>query len=391
MKKGKQKGKKIPKKVIILLIGLGVLFISCLAGGFFFYQSKKLKVEYDKKVTVNMNQPYENTEAIKKIKNGTLVTKTKKIDTSKLGKEKITLTLKDYFHRTKKITYTLEVIDQESPVIHYNADLKVEEGNNIDLLNGVTVTDNSNEEITANVEGEYDTNTPGTYELYYVAKDSSGNEAKEKFQLEVTKKPVIVVNRDNYVAPNRTFKTSNGHSGEVRDGITYIDGIMIANKTYPLPSTYNPGDLTSVTVNAFHEMKEGAAQAGYNIYVVSGFRSYNYQKNLYNRYVAQDGKQEADTYSARPGHSEHQTGLAFDLNQVDRNFGNTPEGKWLSQNAYKYGFILRYPEGKTNETGYIYEAWHFRYVGKDLAAKLYNNGDWITLETYFGITSEYNY
>ncbi|MBQ6135126.1 MAG: D-alanyl-D-alanine carboxypeptidase family protein [Bacilli bacterium] len=381
--------KKKKGKVIFLII-ISILLLGGIAAGYFFYQSKRLIIKYDKKVTVNINQVYQNTKAIKKIKNGSIETPTKKVDTSKVGEQKITIKIKNAFRKIQKITYTLKVVDKEAPVITFNPSLKIEEGQTIDLLSGVSATDNSSEEIPVTVEGEYDTNTPNTYELTYVAKDSSGNETKEKFQLEVTKKPVVV-NRDNYVEPNRTFTTSNGHKGEVKNGITYIDGIMIANKTYPLPSTYNPGDLTSVTVNAFDEMRAGAASAGYNIYVVSGFRSYNYQKNLYNRYVSQDGKQEADTYSARPGHSEHQTGLAFDLNQVDRNFGNTPEGKWLSQNAYKYGFILRYPEGKTNETGYIYEAWHFRYVGKDLAAKLYNNGDWITLETYFGITSEYNY
>ena len=128
-----------------------------------------------------------------------------------------------------------------------------------------------------------------------------------------------------------------------------------------------------------------------NIWLSSGYRSYYDQKYIYNNYVARDGQTAADTYSARPGHSEHQTGLAFDVNQINSSFDNTAEAKWMSDNAWKYGLILRYPKGKTNETGYMYESWHFRYVGKELAEKLYNNGDWITLETYFGITSQYNY
>ena len=82
--------------------------------------------------------------------------------------------------------------------------------------------------------------------------------------------------------------------------------------------------------------------------------------------------------------------MAIDLNTINDTFHNTPEAKWLANNCYKYGFILRYPKGKTDETGYKYESWHFRYVGVDLASKLYNNGDWITLESYFGITSKYN-
>ncbi len=90
-------------------------------------------------------------------------------------------------------------------------------------------------------------------------------------------------------------------------------------------------------------MASSASNEGMTLWIQSGFRSYSTQKYLYNNYVAQDGKQEADTYSARPGHSEHQTGLGIDINQVDRGFGNTREGKWLATNAWKYGFILRYP------------------------------------------------
>ena len=111
--------------------------------------------------------------------------------------------------------------------------------------------------------------------------------------------------------------------------------------------------------------------------------------NLYNNYVNRDGVVAADTYSARAGHSEHQSGLAFDVNTINDSFANTEEGKWLNDNCYKYGFILRYPNGKSDETGYQYEPWHFRYVGVELAEKLYNNGNWITVEDYFGITSRY--
>ena len=227
--------------------------------------------------------------------------------------------------------------------------------------------------------------------IFFLTKDkpSTKTNDKKKVKTEETNIEEETTEEETNVEED-TLTTSKGFKIEVKDGITYIDGILVANKTYSLPSTYNPGGLTSETTKAFNEMKADAAAVGLNIYVVSGFRSYNTQVNLYNRYAARDGKNAADTYSARPGHSEHQTGLAFDLNDVSDNFENTAEAKWLNNNAYKYGFILRYPKGKTNETGYIYESWHFRYVGKDLAAKLYNNGDWTTLESYFGITSEYN-
>ena len=106
-------------------------------------------------------------------------------------------------------------------------------------------------------------------------------------------------------------------------------------------------------------------------------------------YVENDGKDAADNYSARPGHSEHQTGLAFDLNSITDDFQYTNEGIWVNENCYRYGFILRYPKNKEEITGYKYESWHLRYVGIDLATKLYNNSDWITLEEYFNLTSEY--
>ena len=175
------------------------------------------------------------------------------------------------------------------------------------------------------------------------------------------------------------------------DGITYVDGIMIVNKTYSLPSTYNPGGLTDEFMNAFYEMQAAAKLDNINLFVASGFRSYDYQVGLYEKYVEEDGKDAADRYSARPGYSEHQTGLAADINSADSSFEDTPEAIWLDENCYKYGFVIRFPRGKEMYTGYKYEPWHLRYVGKDLAEKIYNKGNWITLEEYFGITSKYNY
>ena len=137
---------------------------------------------------------------------------------------------------------------------------------------------------------------------------------------------------------------------------------------------------------AFDEMAADAAAQGLNLYISSAFRSYEYQDGLYNRYVAQDGQELADTYSARPGHSEHQTGLAFDLNTIDDSFANTAEGQWVAEHAHEYGFIVRYPADKVAITGYQYEPWHIRYLG-DEAAAVYESG--LCLEEYLGITSEY--
>lgn len=181
--------------------------------------------------------------------------------------------------------------------------------------------------------------------------------------------------------------TSKGYKIEVIDGATYIEGVLIANKSYPLPSTYNPGDLTSEVKEAFSKMQKAAASEGLNIYISSGFRSYERQVTVYNSYVQKDGKELADTYSSRPGYSEHQTGLCFDLNSIDDSFGNTAESAWVDKHAHEYGFIVRFPKGKDSATGYQYEPWHLRYVGVDMATKIYNSG--LSLEEYFGITSQY--
>lgn len=184
----------------------------------------------------------------------------------------------------------------------------------------------------------------------------------------------IAVNEKNKPVENMT-------SNNVED-ITYINGIMLVNKNHPIPSSYAPGLLTEV-YNAFLELKRDAANAGHNIELLSGFRSYETQKRLYNNYVATYGQAEADTFSARPGTSEHQTGLAMDVGWIDDSYGDTPSGKWLAENCYKYGFIIRYMKGKESITGYKYEPWHIRYLGKDIAKDVYYSG--LCLEEYLGV------
>lgn len=181
----------------------------------------------------------------------------------------------------------------------------------------------------------------------------------------------------------------------------------IVNKKRHLPLDYEPSGLTTPDVplatedspkenmlrgeaaRAAENLFKQAKASGYNMILASGYRSSSLQAFYYNQYVSRDGQEAADKYSARPGTSEHQTGLAFDIARKDRKcyldicFADLVEGKWVAQNAYKYGFILRYQKGKENITGYQYEPWHFRYVGVDLAKKIHDSGK--TLEEYFGL------
>ena len=198
------------------------------------------------------------------------------------------------------------------------------------------------------------------------------------------------------------YLTNTGYTLTIKNGIAYVEDHLIVNKTYNIPDSYVPTNSeTAITgercnncldkevMAAYKQMESDATSIGLNIYIASGYRSYSYQERLYNNYSAVSGVDGADTYSARAGHSEHQTGLCFDLNSVDDSFANTDEGRWIDDNAWIYGFIIRYPKGKESITGYQYESWHLRYVGKELAEKLYNNGNWITMEEYYGLSSSY--
>lgn len=146
----------------------------------------------------------------------------------------------------------------------------------------------------------------------------------------------------------------------------------------------NPGMfLVEEAALSYHKMASDMEKENLTIRVISSYRSFNYQQKLYEKYEKIDGKKGADRYSARPGFSEHQTGLVIDVDNEDlpyEQFGKTKEFKWLKENAYKYGFILRYPEGKELITGYTYEAWHYRYVGKDIATYIQKHN--ITFDEY---------
>lgn len=185
----------------------------------------------------------------------------------------------------------------------------------------------------------------------------------------------------------QTSQSATSPEAEVSaEGLTYVDGILIANKTYGLPEDYAPG-LDPETESQFNALSAAAAAEGLNIWLASGYRSYEFQSKIYSNYSNLYGADTADTFSARPGHSEHQTGLAIDVNSIDDSFAGTPEAEWMAAHAHEYGFIIRYPKGKEHITGYKYEPWHIRYLGVDIATKVYNSG--LTLEEYLGITSVY--
>lgn len=383
-----RKRKKSKKKILIIsLITIFVVLLLVLA---YFLIFKRDIFTYKNKITIEVGDTipsvkdylYKDNKEVKEITWKETFSEDNKI--YKPGTYKGTFTYKG---EEKEVT--LIVQDTISPVIEGIKDIEVLAfSDKPNLLEGITVTDNSKEEITATVNGEYNIEEAKVYNLSYTARDSSGNETTKEFKLTVKDNPNVKIS-----------KSTKGYTIKNYYGVTYVDGVVIANKTYSLPSNFAPNNL--VTINgyikivdyvkdAFTSLVSDAKALGLNIYASSGYRSYNDQKYIYNSYVARDGVANADTYSARAGYSEHQTGLAIDVNTVDMTFDGTAESNWLRDNCYKYGFVLRYLKGKENITGYMYEPWHIRYMGKDMANKLYNNGSWITLEEYYGIDSKYS-
>jgi len=186
------------------------------------------------------------------------------------------------------------------------------------------------------------------------------------------------------------------------------DQLALVNKKHALPEDYIPDDLVipnvrfpfteelpkkqmrEIAADALEEMFAAADEEGLDLFAQSGYRSYERQDIIFATNVQEDGEKAANKYSARPGESEHQTGLTMDVTSPDvdyqliEKFGDTDEGKWIQENAQSYGFIIRYPEGKEKITKYQYEPWHLRYVGKKAAKKIMSEG--ITLEEYLGAT-----
>lgn len=346
------------KKTIIVITITVLLILSILSITIIFFNPFiKIKLNGAQEITLEVNQKYkEKGVKISGTKNKHSISG--KVNNKKIGKYKITYKIK-FLKTTKEITRIINVVDTTKPTITLV-------GNDITIYQneeyiepGYTINDNYDKNPKINIDNKLDNKISGSYTITYKVTDSSNNST--------TVKRIVTVKE-------KQIKKENG--------ITYINGILLVNKKYSLPNTYNPG-INQTAHNELINLQNDAQKNGHNIPLISGFRSYSRQATLYNNYVARDGYELADTYSAKPGHSEHQTGLAFDVGTLDNNYGNTEAGKWLANNCHKYGFIIRYLAGKENITGYQYEPWHIRYVGKEHAKTIYEKQ--ITLEEYLGV------
>lgn len=232
-----------------------------------------------------------------------------------------------------------------------------------------------------------DDNATDSYEYYYNENDTAVEEEDS----------LLPDDLNSILADNKTVPLDL-----VPDSIT-----VLVNRVYPLPSDYVPLHLVvpdvkfsfsylndkrkmrKVAATALEKLFKAAEEKNLELVGVSGYRSYARQKEIYDRNILTRGQAATDTVSAKPGSSEHQTGLTIDVSaqsvnyRLDQSFGDTKEGRWLAKNAHLYGFIIRYPYGKTEVTGYSYEPWHIRFVGVAVATYLYNND--LTMEEYYGV------
>jgi LAS superfamily LD-carboxypeptidase LdcB len=217
------------------------------------------------------------------------------------------------------------------------------------------------------------------------------------FNIKNIKRYQLYFDKNEYTEENAVMYVEIGLDNEFYSNIKPADTskgtLILVNKYYSIDENYDAnletlgdgygkGKMNKEAAKHFREMVDAAKKDGIKLRSISAYRSYSSQKSIYENYVKKDGQKKADTYSARPGHSEHNTGLAVDINtaSTSAHFEKTKEYEWLINNSYKYGFILRYPEDKMFITGYKYEPWHYRYLNVEIATKIHELD--VTYEEY---------
>lgn len=369
--------------VISFFLILGAIF------GVGLYFAQKPVVELSSTLSFPAGKGIRISQIVKEVKYGTLLNGDDLVESMKSGTKSVKLSLKRRSGEVMEHFVTVEFYDAAAPVITGPEEVLVTVGKEAAFKENFSALDDTGVICPVAFSGTYDKNTPGTYPMTASAKDGAGNEGKKTFSLVVLALPY---DKDGNLIDG-TYLTEKGFEIVVKNKIATVDGLVLANKSYSLPKSYNPGGLDAALLKAYQTMTKDAEKDGIYWRLASQFRTWGTQKILFDGYVVRDGLEEALATSARPGHSEHQTGLAIDIATSNFAEAKVPaiikKLDWLNENAYRYGFALRYPEGKSHITGYSHEPWHYRYVGEELAKTLYNNGDWITLEEYYGIDSVY--
>lgn len=281
------------------------------------------------------------------------------IDTFKVGTQQYT-----FLANKKKYKVNVHVVDTQAPQITGIDLYIIKQYEDFNFLAYLEASDPIDGDLEITLS-EFDAGQLGNHTVIASAIDKHDNETTMDLK-------VVVKDATEFLKGAASM-----------DEVIFVDGHIIANKRYGLPSTYAPGENPEAGVQIrklISAMKEAGLRVA-NSY--SGYRSYQTQSALYANYVASHGQAAADTFSARPGHSEHQTGLTFDLIHLSGSLlTSEPEVTWVRENAHKFGFVVRYAKDKEHITGYIYEPWHLRYMGDDAQA-IYESG--LSLEEYYNI------
>lgn len=277
-----------------------------------------------------------------------------------------------WIHRVKEIRIIVK--DSKAPTFtKKETNISIPYGqSDYDFLSHFSAEDLSGCQLSLSVE-EVDFTKAGKYNAKVSAIDPYENKTEFSFQVEVEEEKIVILEKPKAVENTIISKVEP----------TYVNGILVVNKKHPLDASYAPGENAEAGANVRAMIAE-MQMLGLNVSTsYSGYRSYAYQNQLYWSYVNSYGQAAADTFSARAGYSEHQTGLAFDLLHYNGALITaSAEANWIANNAYRYGFIVRYQSGKESITGYQAEPWHLRYVGNQ-AESIMRSG--LTLEEYLGV------
>ena len=368
----KKRKKRLSKQgKIIIALAAAVVVLVCVAIVVFVsinknkpqLKNKKFTFEYGQEVNLSKLKILDKDYEIKKLSCDFKFKDENKYP--EVGKYKLT---GYYTYYNKKIEFSVpvEIKDTTAPkVVDAKEEITVRKGEaDYNFSNDFVAEDLSEFEISFDL-AQVDFNTPGSYTAKAIFTDIYKNKTEKAF--------TVVIDE----------------SAQPSSGLTYVRGILVVNKKHGLPDGYNPGENPEAG-DAVRRLIAAAREEGLDIGdYYSGFRSYQRQSELYWNYVSRDGQAAADTYSARPGFSEHQTGLAFDLCHSGGGLiEDDAESEWVAQNAHRFGFIVRYTPGNQHITGYVPEAWHVRYVG-ELATDIYNSG--LCLEEYLGVEGGESY
>lgn len=347
----KKKRRLNKRKIFSLILTIGIVF------GLIFLDRQSM-IEFQDETVIEYGTKIDAADLIAKCQ-GKLIA-VPELDSLKLGKQDLVYTVQGRFFK-RKYHQRIEVVDRKKPIIQLKeAVFELKTGREWDVsANIIRVYDEVDGDLPYQTEGIVDNKKIGEYPIKVYTSDKNGNESSAEFLVKVT-----------------------AHEFEVIDGVTYIDGILLVNKEYSLPREY--GGLKEDAWQALTRLRNDAQNCGYDLPILSGYRSYDYQAELFEYWVSVDGLEEAERSSARAGHSEHQSGYTFDIGVLNEEFGASSAGRWLAENCQNYGFIIRYPQGKEEITGYIYEPWHIRYVGKEAAVYIMAHG--ICLEEYLGLS-----